>query len=131
MGGEVLDEGAGGLDDVRIEPEDPGGAGAEGREEEGVAGAAHGLAANFLRRHLVPLFLVLRLQRRVKVLAEDADAREAVLDGAGLRLADGRFEGSDGGVAFGGVRRDEAQRDELVRVVEADEVVPEGLVEAG
>lgn len=131
VAGEVLDEGGRGLDDVGVEPEDPRGAGAEGGGDEAVAGAAHGLAAGFLVGDFVALLLVLGLERRVEVLAEDGDAGEARVDGPGLGAGDGGLERGHGGIGLLGARGDEAQRDELVRVAEPDDVVPEARVEAG
>lgn len=86
---QILDESGGSLDDICIQPEDPGGCRAEGGEEEAVPGAGHALAPSLLVLELVALFFILGLQRGLEVLAEDADAGEAGGDGPVLRLADG------------------------------------------
>jgi len=129
--GEILDQRRRALDNVRVEPEHPRRGGAEGGEEERVAGARHAGAPRALVLHLVPLRLVLVVDGRVEVLPFDGDAREALPFGAGLRLGDGGLEGGCGGVSFAGLGDDEAEGDEFVGVCEAEEVFPVAVVEAG
>lgn len=90
--GQILDEGGGCLDDISIQPENPGGAGSESCENKTVSGSTHRLATRLLVLHLVPLLLILRGERRIEILPKDADTREPRIDRSGLRLADSLFE---------------------------------------
>ena len=112
--GQVLDQGGRGFDDVGVEPENPGGGGAEGREQEGIAGAGHGCPPSLLVVHFVAFGFILGWDRGVKVLTEDGDAREAVLFGARLRLGDGGLESGGGGAALARLWNDEAQGNEMM-----------------
>lgn len=112
MGGEVLDQIGGRLDDVGVEPEDPRGGWAEGGEEQRVAGFGHGGAADLLVLDLVPFGFVLGLERGVKVLSEDDDAFEPVFFRARLLcFGDLLLEFGCGGVALLCLGEDEAQGD--------------------
>lgn len=129
VAGKILDERRRRLDDVAVEPEHPGRRRAEGGEEEVVARAAHGCSALFLVGEGVALGLGLR-DGRLVVLALDGDGREAVLVGRGLRLLNALLQLAVGFAAFLALGDDEAQRDQVVRVAQLDEVVPVLLVEA-
>ena len=118
------------FDDIRIEPENPGGGGAEGGEQKGVAGAGHGCPPSFLILHLVTFGFILRGDWGVEILTEDGDAREAVLFQARLRLGYSGLEGGGSGVAFASLWDDKAQGNQMMRIGQSFEVIPVALIEA-
>ena len=75
--------------------------------------------------------LILGFQRRIEVLAKDADTREAVIDWPRLRLGNGLFQSRNCGVSLACLRCDEAQGDQLMRIAQLLDVIPVSLVEAG
>lgn len=129
MAGKVLNKRRRRLDNIAVQPEHPRSRRAEGCEEEVVARAAHGCPTLFLVGEGVALGLGLR-DGRLVVLALDGDGREAVLVGRRLRLLDALLQLAVGFAAFFALGDDEAQRDQVVRVAQLDEVVPVLLVEA-
>ena len=126
---EVLDKRGRRLDDVAVQPEHPGRSRAEGGEEQVVARAAHCSSALFLVGEGVALGLGLR-DGRLVVLALDGDGGEAVLVCGRLGLLDALLQLAGGLVAFFAFGDDEAERDQLVRVAQLDQVVPVFFVEA-
>ncbi len=132
VAGQVLDDGRRGLDDIGVKPQDPRCRGAQSREEQRIAGLGHGGPPNLLVRHLVALALVLRRKGRLNVLAQDDDALEPVLlEPVLLCLGDPLLQLLGRLVALLGLGQDEAESDQFVGVLKAEEVVPVGRVEAG
>lgn len=80
---------------------------------------------------LVALAFVLGRHGRVKVLAQDDDAFEAVLLWAMLRLLDLLLQKGCRLVSLFGLGQDEAQSNQLMGVAEVQEIVPVLLVEPG
>ena len=76
------------------------------------------------------LALILRGKGRIEILPQDDDALETILLRAALlRLLDLLLKGRRGRVAFFRLGENEAEGDELVRVVHSQQVVPVLLIE--
>lgn len=129
MAGQILDEGGRCLDDISVQPKNPGGTGSNSRKNKTVPGTTHRFAACLLVLHFVPLLLILRGERRVEILPEDADTREPRVDRSGLRLANSLFECRNSRISIFRRWHNESDRNELVRVAQPDHIVPVFLVE--
>lgn len=128
MAGQILDEGGRCLDDISIQPKNPGGTGSDSRKDKTVPGTTHRLAACLLVLHFVPLLLILRGERRLEILPKDADTREPRVDRPGLCLANSLFECRNSRISIFRRWRNEPDRNELMRVAQPDHVVPVFLV---